>query len=506
MFEEKREVDNRLHKLKREEEERNAEEIKIRQRLDLLKRKEQHMELERQWLTREEELRLERLDAMKRRQKQIQEDRRREEALNELKAEEDRMERIIREREVAESRHRERLERLALEEQGIRRELLERKVGQDELLRKATDASRDNSRTSVRPDNCDRIRDWEFDVSLQAQQNPEEDRLAVLVETERKVAKAIQDEMRRKYPDDVTEAGLTHRPTVAAARHPQISSETPQGPIYIKPTVNAFSGTEPVPKSESSFDVWSLEVECLLKTHMYPEYLVNQAIRNSLKGEAKRVLLPLGPMANSQEIIDKMESVFGNVASGESVLQRFYTTRQGKDETVTSWGLRLEELLRKAITKGQIQIEQRNEMLRIKFWRGLFSDALKNATRVFFETEHNFEQLRKKIRTEVCEMDTERVDSAQQPRTEVTIQKERSIQQKQIQQIDKDQNMLKDLLARMERMEKKIEEVKRPPQNEGGSQPRNSYYNRRGNGSGQDQNSTRNVRNPPNANNAHLNR
>ncbi len=94
-----------------------------------------------------------------------------------------------------------------------------------------------------------------------------------------------------------------------------------------------------------------------------------------------------------------MEGVFGNVVSGESILQHFYSTKQTSKESVTSWGLRLEEILQNAVRKGHIRPAQRNEMLRIKFWRGLDSTELKNATRVYFETELNFEDLRRKVRS-----------------------------------------------------------------------------------------------------------
>ena len=75
----------------------------------------------------------------------------------------------------------------------------------------------------------------------------------------------------------------------------------------------------------------------------------------------------------------------GTVASGESVLQEFYTASQKAEESVTMWGLRIEEILQKAIDKGHVTKEQRNDMLRTKFWRSLYSTDLKNATRVYFE-------------------------------------------------------------------------------------------------------------------------
>lgn len=56
------------------------------------------------------------------------------------------------------------------------------------------------------------------------------------------------------------------------------------------------------------------------------------------------------------------------------------------------WGIRLEEIFQKAKDKGHVTDEQKDQMLKNKFWRGLYSSDLKNATRVFFVSEKiNFE-------------------------------------------------------------------------------------------------------------------
>ena len=75
----------------------------------------------------------------------------------------------------------------------------------------------------------------------------------------------------------------------------------------------------------------------LLKSKCYPESSINHAVRNSLKGQARKVFINTDPESTNQEIIDKKESVFGNVASGESILQEFYTASQKKDESITEW-------------------------------------------------------------------------------------------------------------------------------------------------------------------------
>ena len=103
----------------------------------------------------------------------------------------------------------------------------------------------------------------------------------------------------------------------------------------------------------------------------------------------------------SQELIEELQNVFGNVASGESVLTEFYTSSQQPTESVTMWGLlRSEEIVKRGIVKGQIIDEQKDEMLRTRFWRNLYDKELQNATRVYYDQIKEFDNLRTKARSE----------------------------------------------------------------------------------------------------------
>ena len=125
---------------------------------------------------------------------------------------------------------------------------------------------------------------------------------------------------------------------------------------------------------------------------------MNQALRNSLKGQARRVLFTLGPGATIEQIIHKLERTFGNVASGQTVLQEFYTAEQRENESVTLWGIRLQEIYQRAVEKGFATYEQRDKMLTERFWRSLRSIELQNATSVYCHSAQSFEVLRQKVR------------------------------------------------------------------------------------------------------------
>ena len=212
-----------------------------------------------------------------------------------------------------------------------------------------------------------------------------------------------------------------------------------------KAYVGTFSGAEPRPKNEGSFDVWRMEVESLMASNQYSDFAISQAIRKSL-----RVLLTMSATASARDIISKLENVYGDVACGQAVIEEFYTSGQGADENVADWAVRLHEILKRAEDKGQVK-EDRNEILRTKFWRGLYSQDLKNATKIYFESEKDFEDLLVKVRTEDGEMRKPKVEEKKK-NTGARAQ-HNPIQGLPEQQID----LLTNICGRMEAIEKSLQ-------------------------------------------------
>ena len=79
------------------------------------------------------------------------------------------------------------------------------------------------------------------------------------------------------------------------------------------------------------------------------------------------------------------------------MLQQFYLETQ-KPESVADYSIRIENLLRRATDKKQIEESSRHEMLCSKLWNGLRDPLLKNSSRYKYETETDFNKLRKEIR------------------------------------------------------------------------------------------------------------
>ena len=133
---------------------------------------------------------------------------------------------------------------------------------------------------------------------------------------------------------------------------------TPEVNPNVKPFLSSFSGAEPVPNKEVSFENWKLETRFFINSSSYSDLTVNQILRNSLRGHARKVVNTLRPNVSSTEMIEKLESVFGNVASGESLVQEFYNAYQKADESSTLWGIRLEELFERQETRVMLPMSK----------------------------------------------------------------------------------------------------------------------------------------------------
>ena len=92
-------------------------------------------------------------------------------------------------------------------------------------------------------------------------------------------------------------------------------------PSYSLPKLPSFSGSEIPPKGEVTYEVWSYEVKCLQKSPYLEEHHLLYAIRNSLKGSARSLLVPLRENATVTDILHKLDGFYGNVSSSETLMQ-----------------------------------------------------------------------------------------------------------------------------------------------------------------------------------------
>ena len=101
-------------------------------------------------------------------------------------------------------------------------------------------------------------------------------------------------------------------------------------------------------KVDAIYMEWRYEIRCLQNdTDVSPSTLV-QAIRRSLRGTAKSMLVPLGENPTASAILTKLDTLFGHVSTQSMIMQEFYNSFQKPDEPVTTFSCRLENFLQLA--------------------------------------------------------------------------------------------------------------------------------------------------------------
>ncbi|XP_046566334.1 uncharacterized protein LOC124274986 [Haliotis rubra] len=186
---------------------------------------------------------------------------------------------------------------------------------------------------------------------------------------------------------------------VTAKSHVTASATASANPPY--PKLPTFSGD--LHGKDATFDLWTYEVDCLQQLSVYSAAVLEQAIRHSLKGEAARVAMCLGPKATIQDLLRKLQSIYGTVQRKEALMAQFYSAAQRDEEDVASWGCRLEHLLSKVTEHHDIPPLEQDEMLRNMLWSGL-RRSLKSVSGHKFDSVSSFDELRIALREIVYDL------------------------------------------------------------------------------------------------------
>jgi hypothetical protein len=160
----------------------------------------------------------------------------------------------------------------------------------------------------------------------------------------------------------------------------------------------------------------------------------------------------LGEKATLSDILNKLDTLFGNVSTNESVMQSFYSESQKPSENVTSYGCRLETLLQVAVERGHVSHSSRNDMLRSKFWTGLHDEKLKLLTSHKFDAISNYNRLLREVRAAEQELSTS------DKLTKVQCQPISDSRDKMVEDLSKKMDTL---MTKMQSLEKDIKDGKK---------------------------------------------
>ena len=229
---------------------------------------------------------------------------------------------------------------------------------------------------------------------------------------------------------------LEHAQAIGAA--PSRDAGPPQSsPHYVMmppvPKLPMFSGTG----KDCAFDLWAYEVECLRGRQKDENQILN-AINRSLKNEPARIVMMLGPKATLEEILAKLQSVYGDIHGTDTVMTAFFNASQNPEETVSEWSVRVEQLASKAVAAGQLGSSKLDSTLRNRFWHGL-RPSLRDKTGHKFDSAETFDHLRTELR---------KVELTEQPLKTATV--------KAAKDVDFDAKIKEQVAAQVKGMEERI--------------------------------------------------
>ncbi|KAE8627688.1 hypothetical protein XENTR_v10007105 [Xenopus tropicalis] len=153
--------------------------------------------------------------------------------------------------------------------------------------------------------------------------------------------------------------------------------------------LKVFSGADPVPSGEDSFESWRDSTVVSVRDWTGPEATMRRKILESLRCPAVDVVksyLVSHPDATSGDLIEVLEVTFGPVASTTEMLHNFHSTFQEEKEALSAYLVRVEQGLRLLVSRGVIQSSEMDSLRIRQMRRGtLNSDPVAVTIRAYYQ-------------------------------------------------------------------------------------------------------------------------
>ena len=115
--------------------------------------------------------------------------------------------------------------------------------------------------------------------------------------------------------------------------------------LVMAPGLPLFSGSEPTPRDEGTYDQWKFQVNGMRSSCSEPT--IRSALITSLHGEASKLIGFVGFGAPLGAILEAMDKRFGKRSMTDRLQQEFFQLQQEKGERIQHFASRLEKSFRK---------------------------------------------------------------------------------------------------------------------------------------------------------------
>ena len=150
--------------------------------------------------------------------------------------------------------------------------------------------------------------------------------------------------------------------------------------------IGKFSGTEPVPDNELTFDQWRIDVRSYQTS--VPDHILLPAVRKSIVGKAQSVVRTLGPNYSVEDVIKCLAREYEGVTSSDIVFKEFYQLKQERGEKVQIFSIRLRDALTNLTSRfpERVPAKDHDKMLRDRFFYSIKAE-MRNSIRHLFDDE-----------------------------------------------------------------------------------------------------------------------
>ena len=150
--------------------------------------------------------------------------------------------------------------------------------------------------------------------------------------------------------------------------------------------IGKFSGTEPVPDNELTFDQWRIDVRSYQTS--VPDHIFLPAVRKSIVGKAQSVVRTLGPNYSVEDVIKCLAREYEGVASSDIVFKEFYQLKQEQGEQVQIFSISLRDALTNLTSRfpERVPAKDHDKMLRDRFFYGIKAE-MRNSIRHLYDDE-----------------------------------------------------------------------------------------------------------------------
>ena len=150
--------------------------------------------------------------------------------------------------------------------------------------------------------------------------------------------------------------------------------------------IGKFSGTEPIPDNELTFDQWRIDVRSYQTS--VPDHILLPAVRKSIVGKAQSVVRTLGPNYSVEDVIKCLVREYEGVASSDIVFKEFYQLKQERGEKVQIFSIRLRDALTNLTSRfpERVPAKDHDKMLRDRFFYGIKA-KMRNSIRHLYDDE-----------------------------------------------------------------------------------------------------------------------